>query len=175
MADQEERTKACWYLNPGRIFWRISKDIVKGMLVSWGGYSQAGENILKDIQGHCQRHVGILRRIFSRGLRIATHASPDIGGSFEVASLDFIYIYLSPETWNLYWRQGLVWKLLYKFLKSKFHLLQCPRISPKANWTYLHMKSTFWWCLIRTLQNTFKTFWGDVWSKRQHLVPLCRK
>ena len=57
--------------------------------------SRPGENILKDIQGHCQRHVGILRRIFSRGLRIATHASPDIGGGFEVVSLDFIYIYLS--------------------------------------------------------------------------------
>ena len=43
-----------------------------------------------------QRHAGIhssRRRIFSRGLRIATHASPDIGGGFEVSNLDFIWIY----------------------------------------------------------------------------------
>ena len=58
MADQEVRTQAFWYPRKDILklvsrYFRIFKDIVKGMLVSRGGYSQAG----------------ILRRIFSRVLR----------------------------------------------------------------------------------------------------------
>ena len=55
MADQEVGTQAFWYPRKDILklvsrYFRIFKDIVKGMLVSRGGYSQ----------------VGILRRIFPR-------------------------------------------------------------------------------------------------------------